>query len=232
MTPVDEPSERWLSLTLSFVGGYADAASFVLANTFTGHVTGNLVLTAASIASRDWRTTFARLLAVVMFLAGVVLSVALARFLAARQSPPLLPIVFAVEVILVIAGWFALESHVPMRREIFVLCLSLALGFQNGTIRRAGAISIHTTYLTGMITSLLVTEAENFLPWTAGRAPAPLHARRTLLYGIWACFFLGATTGATLVFHFKAAGMLGIVAILVALAAANLIAARPTRSTN
>jgi len=31
----------WLSFGLAFVGGYGDAASFVLAKTSTGHVTGN-----------------------------------------------------------------------------------------------------------------------------------------------------------------------------------------------
>ena len=39
-------ADTWLSFVLAFVGGYGDAASFVLAKTFTGHVTGNLVLAA------------------------------------------------------------------------------------------------------------------------------------------------------------------------------------------
>jgi uncharacterized membrane protein YoaK (UPF0700 family) len=47
----------WLSLGLAFVGGYGDAASFVLAKTFTGHVTGNLVLAAIAVAAHDWRAT-------------------------------------------------------------------------------------------------------------------------------------------------------------------------------
>src|SRR6202030_4415232 len=38
----------WLSLGLAFVGGYGDAASFVLVKTLTGHVTGNLVLAGCS----------------------------------------------------------------------------------------------------------------------------------------------------------------------------------------
>ena len=39
---VEEPRQiTWLSCGLAFVGGYGDAASFILAKTFTGHVTGN-----------------------------------------------------------------------------------------------------------------------------------------------------------------------------------------------
>jgi uncharacterized membrane protein YoaK (UPF0700 family) len=44
MSTSDRPADAWLSFGLAFIGGYGDAASFVLAKTFTGHVTGNLVL--------------------------------------------------------------------------------------------------------------------------------------------------------------------------------------------
>src|SRR6266853_2003907 len=49
-------SESWLSFGLALVGGYCDAAGYVLAKTFTGHVTGAMVLAAISAAGRDWRT--------------------------------------------------------------------------------------------------------------------------------------------------------------------------------
>jgi len=40
----------WLAFGLVFVGGYGDAASLILPKTFTGHLTGNFVLTAISLA--------------------------------------------------------------------------------------------------------------------------------------------------------------------------------------
>ena len=60
-------ADTWLSFALAFVGGYGDAASFVLAKTFTGHVTGNLVLAAIAIAARDWRAVLEHFSAVVTF---------------------------------------------------------------------------------------------------------------------------------------------------------------------
>jgi uncharacterized membrane protein YoaK (UPF0700 family) len=72
-------TDTWLSLGLAFVGGYGDAASFVLAKTFTGHVTGNLVLGAIAVAAQDWRATLGHLTAIVTFLIGVVLSMLIAR---------------------------------------------------------------------------------------------------------------------------------------------------------
>lgn len=47
------PADARLSFGLAFIGGYGDAAGFVLARTFTGHVTGNLVLGAIAVAAQD-----------------------------------------------------------------------------------------------------------------------------------------------------------------------------------
>jgi len=118
-------------------------------------------------------------------------------------------------------------SHATIGIEIFVLCLSLALGLQNGAFRRAGGISVHTTYLTGMITGLMVTEAENL--FSTARTPAAHNMKVGLLRGIWVCFFLGAATGAALVFHFKEVGMLGLALVLLILTVRNSISAQPAR---
>jgi uncharacterized membrane protein YoaK (UPF0700 family) len=84
-------TDIWLSLGLAFIGGYGDAAGFVLAKTFTGHVTGNLVLEAIAATAHDWRAMVGHLSAIVTFLIGVVLSVLILRPLKAWPSWPFLP---------------------------------------------------------------------------------------------------------------------------------------------
>ena len=208
----------WLSLGLAFVGGYGDAASFVLAKTFTGHVTGNLVLAAIAVAAHDWRATLAPLSAIVTFLIGIVLSVLIVRPLKTWSSWPLLPTVMGIEVILLIAASLALSSGLPHGVEIFVIFLSLALGLQNGAFRCVGGINVHTTYLTGMITSLISTEAEQY---TSEEVPHDVRAhdpKIELLCVIWIAFVVGAGTGAALVLHFGALGMLGAALLLIPLA--------------
>jgi hypothetical protein len=69
-----------------------------------------------------------------------------------------------IEVILIVAASLALSSGLAHGVGIFVIFLSLALGLQNGAFRRVGGISVHTTYLTGMITSLISTEAKQYVP--------------------------------------------------------------------
>jgi len=208
----------WLSLGLAFVGGYGDAASFVLAKTFTGHVTGNLVLAAIAVAAHEWRAALGHLSAILTFLIGIFLSVLIVRPLKAWSSWPLLPTIIAMEVILIVLASLAMASGMAHGIEIFVISVSLALGLQNGGFRHVGGISVHTTYLTGMITSLISTESEKYISGAlpvSSRAPDP---KIELLSGVWIAFVVGAGTGAAMVLHFGAVGMLGAALVLVPLA--------------
>jgi uncharacterized membrane protein YoaK (UPF0700 family) len=208
-------TDALLSFGLAFVGGYGDAASFILAKTFTGHVTGNLVLAAIAVAVRDWRAVLGHLSAIVTFLIGIFLSVLIVRPLKAWA---VLPTIMGIEVILIIAASLALSSGVAHGVEIFVIFVSLALGLQNGAFRRAGGISVHTTYLTGMITSLISTEAEQFASEVVAPVVSTPDPKISLLSGVWIAFVLGAGTGAAMVLHFGALGMLGAALLLIALA--------------
>jgi len=121
------------------------------------------------------------------------------------------------EVILIVVASFASASGAAHGIEIFVIFVSLALGLQNGAFGRVGGISVHTTYLTGMITSLISMETEKYTSETvppAVRAPDP---KIGLLCKIWIAFVLGAGTGAAMVLHFKELGMLGAAVLLIPL---------------
>jgi uncharacterized membrane protein YoaK (UPF0700 family) len=222
--------DAWLTFGLALVGGYGDAAGFVLAKTFTGHITGNVVLTAVSMAARDWHGTLEHLLAIVTFLVGVFLSVLMLHPQSARPAP-LLSRVMGIEVMLIAVACFALESTLALRLELFVVCVSLALGMQNGALRHSGGISVHTTYLTGMITSLITTEAGRLSRVTLQPA-AGANPRMALLGGIWIAFFLGAASGAAAVFRFRSFGILGAALVLLALMVRAHLAGRREHSSD
>ena len=217
MSTSDRPADAWLSFGLAFIGGYGDAASFVLAKTFTGHVTGNLVLGAIAVAAQDWRAMLGHLTAIITFLLGVVLSIVIVRPLKAWPSWPLLPTIMGIEVILIVAATLELASGTARRVEIFVVFVSLALGLQNGAFGRVGGISVHTTYLTGMITTLVSTEAQKYASGLPLAPTGALDPTPGLLGGIWIAFVLGAGIRAAMVFHFKGFGILGAAVALIAL---------------
>jgi uncharacterized membrane protein YoaK (UPF0700 family) len=208
MTTDTRPAEAWLSFALAFVGGYGDAAGVVLAKTFTGHVTGSLVLGAIAIAAHEWSALMVHLSAVLFFLVGVISSVLIERALVAWPFLKPLPTVLSIEVILTMTAYLAVASRAAPRVEIFVVCLSLALGMQNGAFQRTGGIIVHTTYLTGMITSLMTAEAKR---WQIMSTRGP---KLNLLYGIWLAFFVGSAVGAAMAFQFKGAGVLGVTFLL------------------
>jgi uncharacterized membrane protein YoaK (UPF0700 family) len=216
--PSNSPqADTWLSFGLALVGGYGDAASFVLAKTFTGHVTGNLVLGAISVAAHDWRSALGPLSAIVTFFVGISLSVLIMRLLNSWSSWPFLPAILGIEVILMVAASLALASNMASRVAMFIVFVSLALGLQNGAFRRTGGISVHTTFLTGMITSVISAEVERYISKVAPpviKAPDP---KTSLLLGIWIAFILGAGIGAAMVLRFKALGMLGAALLLIPL---------------
>jgi uncharacterized membrane protein YoaK (UPF0700 family) len=206
--------DMWLSFGLAFVGGYGDAAGFVLARTFTGHVTGNLVLAAIAVAAHDWHAVLKHLSAIVTFLTGIVLTALVVRPVRAWPS---LPAILGIEAVLIAAASLALASDMAHGVEVFVILVSLALGLQNGAFLRAGGISVHTTYLTGMITSLISTETKRYASAVVAPSELAPDPKIGLLCGIWIAFVLGAGTGAAIVLHFKALGMLGAVLLLIPL---------------
>jgi uncharacterized membrane protein YoaK (UPF0700 family) len=197
-----------LALGLAFVGGYCDAASIILVRTFTGHVTGNFVLLAVKGAAFDWRGALAALLSISCFLSGTFLSVFIAGKLSSYSARFILCGCLALEVACMVAAYFALLKTPPLAAEMYVAGLSLALGLQNGALRRANGISVHTTFLTGMITTLIVGHvgAES----RSGRSPG-----WRILGGIWLFFVGGALTGSALVFRFKETGILGAAVVLI-----------------
>ncbi len=209
-----ESANEWLSFGLALIGGYGDAAGFVIAKTFTGHVTGSLVLATIGLAGHDWRATLAHVSAVVLFLAGIPLSTLMELALAAWSSWRLLSTILGIEFILIVSAYSA--SVLPEARgaELFVVCMSLALGRQNGAFRRIGGISVHTTYLTGTITNMIGMQMDRY-----GSPAIPLPTARHDekvggFCGVWIAFVLGAIAGAVMVLHFGEIGILGAALLL------------------
>jgi uncharacterized membrane protein YoaK (UPF0700 family) len=218
-------TSQWLYFGLALVGGYGDAAGFVIAKTFTGHATGSLVLATIGVAAHDWQASLGHISAVVLFLAGIPLSIVMDRVLIARSSWTFIETVMSVEILLILASYLVLLSRAAWRTEAFVVCMALALGLQNGAFQRGGGISVHTTYLTGTITSLISTQMERFgssvIP-----TPATPDPKLKIFCGIWIAFVLGSGAGAAMVLHFGGAGILGAALLLLAVISGNSLAAR------
>jgi uncharacterized membrane protein YoaK (UPF0700 family) len=207
-----------ISISLAFIGGYADAASFLLANTFTGHLTGNCILAAVSAASQEWYLAADRLLAVTVFLAGILCSLTLSHFIPVRLRRYSLAITMFIEVLLIVCAGLFLANRA--NHEPFIVCMCLALGIQNDALRKTNGFSVHSTYVTGMVTTLM---QKSFQHLFSTRSPQPDSAKHSagaaiqVLAPMWISFLFGALAGALMVASFHSIGLLGIVLLLIVL---------------
>ena len=193
-----------VSLVLAFVGGFADAGSYVVVRSFTGHITGTLLLTAVNVTSGHWPEAFSCFLAVVCFLAGTAGGVAWPHEPGRSACRHLAPVLVA-ELALVALGIITAVLVGTGMRDVFLACLCLALGLQNGALGKIGPVAFHTTFITGLSTTLVTA-------LVAGQ-PGP---KRRLLPTIILCFVCGAFCGAFLASRFGVAGF-GVVFLLLTL---------------
>jgi uncharacterized membrane protein YoaK (UPF0700 family) len=204
-----------ISIGLAFVGGYSDASSYLLARTFTGHLTGNCVLAAVSAASKEWYLTLDRLLAVIVFLAGILVSFILNRFVPVRLREYSLAIAMFIEVLLIVSASLLLMNRA--NAELFIVCMCLALGIQNGALDKTNGIGVHSTYMTGMVTTLMQKSFDHLSSRRSLNADSSGHSARLtiqVLAPMWFSFIFGAFTGAVIVSSFHGVGLLGIVVLL------------------
>jgi uncharacterized membrane protein YoaK (UPF0700 family) len=208
-------------VAFAFLGGYADASGYVVTGAFTGHITGAIVVAAIGAASRDWPNFILRLGGIAGFLISVAIAESLVEEFGRRLSHYVLTLLIAIELALFTLGYLAASHHLNSARALLVMCLSMALGLQNGVWRRVGgAAAVHTTFFTGLSINLVVTETDEKLLHSRGASSA---SSVKLPADLWLAFSLGATLGAAAALHFHAGAILGAVPLLVLMMTASAV---------
>jgi uncharacterized membrane protein YoaK (UPF0700 family) len=97
--------------------------------------------------------------------------------------------------------------------ELFIVCMCLALGIQNDALHKTNGISVHSTYMTGMVTTLMQKSFDHLssrrsLDEDSSRDSTRLTIQ--VLAPMWISFIFGALTGAVIVSSFHSIGLLGI----------------------
>ncbi len=132
-------------------GGYGDATGYLLAQTFTGHVTGNLVLLALALGGGHWAAVLPRLVAVVCFMAATAIGFLMVGWNRARATS--LMFLLQGAVLLPLCTEEVRRSGAFSLSLIVALCVSL--GLQNGVVTSVAGVGLHATFLSGDVTTLL-----------------------------------------------------------------------------
>ncbi len=191
--PAEHNAGIFLSTALAFVGGYTDAATYVTSQVFAGHLSGNLVLAAVSLLSRDWRSSTIRCAALLSMLLAIAASTLLdAESVRNARISPLCIALLLETVLFLVPGALAFERH-PLPTTGATMMLCVAMGLQTGVLRRSNGVSIYTAFIAGIMTRVVETETEKL----EGR-PSASPAQRTTLVSLLVAFIAGAATGAAM----------------------------------
>ncbi len=191
-----------VSLVLALVGGFADAGSYVLVSSFTGHITGNSIMLMVHLVNSQWPEALSCLIAAAAFLAGTAGGVNW-PYPAGRSACRRLAPALVLEIALITAGMIVPALPGTGRKDVFLASLCLALGLQNGMLGKVGLVGVHTTFITGLSTTLV----KDLVTGTPG-------PKREVLLSVIGCFILGALAGAWALTRFGIAAFSVVLALL------------------
>jgi uncharacterized membrane protein YoaK (UPF0700 family) len=105
------------------------------------------------------------------------------------------------------------------------MMLASAMGLQTATLTRVGSLTVHTTFVTGMLNKLAQLMSHGvFICYDRMRgriteaAPGPVFRQARFIFGIWMMYLAGAAIGRSLVLRWNIrALLLPLAAITVAI---------------
>jgi uncharacterized membrane protein YoaK (UPF0700 family) len=211
--PAGRPDTRRLAVLLAWVAGGVDAIGYLaLAHLFTAHMSGNTVALGASAGQGEGGEVLRRGVAISLFAVGIALGTAIGEVRRLRGGRHPTVAVFVAEMVLlaafvVVGTQGARDSGSPppddWRFYVLVAFPTLAMGLQSATLRRIGELHVRTTYISGVLTSLMEAVIHQVF-----RLRGEPGARVGVYASVWGGYLLGATLGGL---GYARAGLLALV---------------------
>lgn len=195
-----------VALILTFVSGLVDIVGYLgTFHFFTAHLTGTTVQLGHGLITHNLTDILAAVSIVLAFMIGSLVGRSLIEFGSRRGILRVASITLALEALLLIA---AAATHINSIAEPFsgLILLAGAMGLQTATLTRIGPLTVHTTFVTGMINKLgqlLSRLAFRAFDWRHGKPRLPEDERAqkrdrdesVFLLGIWTLYVAGAAIG-------------------------------------
>jgi uncharacterized membrane protein YoaK (UPF0700 family) len=197
-------SKAAVALMLSFSAGYVDIVGYIgIYKLFTANMTGNTVHLARHIAAASWGEAGLVGAVLVAFVGGSLVGRTIIEVGARRRFQRIASVTLVVEAALIVTVFASARAsgHAPAGR--LLVLLAIAMGVQTATLTRIGPLSIHTTFVTGMINKFAQMVSETLF-FTYDRLAGRTGCRqkqRTAFRGamfflsIWLLYCAGALVG-------------------------------------
>lgn len=149
-----------IAFLLTFAAGLVDIVGYLgIFPLFTAHMTGTTVQLARNAAGGNWASVRAAAAIVTSFFVGSVLGRSVIQVGSRMRLRRIASVTLLLEAVLLFgtACWavdrrFALAS--AMQRDLLLSILALSMGLQTATLTGVGPLTIHTTFVTGMLNKL------------------------------------------------------------------------------
>lgn len=143
-----------VALLLTFVSGLVDIIGYLgVFHLFTAHLTGTTVQLGRSLADHIWTDGLAAAVIVLAFMSGslvcrVVIEVGARKRIRKIASATLAAEMLLILLLLLLGRLVATELYLP------IALLAAAMGIQTATLTGIGPLTVHTTFVTGMLNKI------------------------------------------------------------------------------
>lgn len=231
MSPANEPgshtrAKSTVALLLSFAAGLVDVVGYLTVyRFFTANMTGNTVHLGNNAVSGNWRDAAIAGSIIASFVMASIVGRAIIEAAARNSVRSIASVGFIVEAALIAAFiWMrpaALGTPHAQPLPTATVCgllalLAGAMGLQTATLTRIGPLTIHTTFVTGMLNKF-GEAVSHWLFWLHDAWRREMHTSDALrqslqtlafrearfVLTIWTCYLAGAIAGTWMNAHWK-----------------------------
>jgi uncharacterized membrane protein YoaK (UPF0700 family) len=197
-------TERTPAIALAAVGGCVDAIGFlVLTGLFIAHQSGNSTGFGVAVGQSDWMQVLRRGFVIPVFVVATAVGVIALEPAGAEGKDRRRRVLLLVEAALLLA--FGASAAVARADDlldpsewVYYLVgtiVASAMGLQNALLRKVGSQTVHTTFITGMLTDLAVGLAHLVLVRRRGSRDPGTRAQALLSASVFGAYIGGAAVG-------------------------------------
>jgi uncharacterized membrane protein YoaK (UPF0700 family) len=149
-----------VALLLTLASGLVDIVGYLgIFRLFTANMTGTTVQLARNAVSGNWAAAWAAAAVVASFFVGSVLGRALIQVSSRMQLRRAASVTLVLEAVLVCGtAYWAVDRRLALasaiQRDLLLSILAASMGLQTATLTGIGPLTVHTTFVTGMLNKL------------------------------------------------------------------------------
>lgn len=212
--PADVRSKAAIALLLTFVAGSVDVAGYlILYHVFTAHVSGDTAHLGLDLPRLKWHSAAIAGVVIGSFLMGSIIARTIIEIGAQMRFRRVASVTFAIEALILLSLIIAGGKDIARGHVLtpwWLAALACAMGIQTGTLTRVGPLTIHTTFVTGMLNKLAQLLAHVLFETYSLRFATvddrrSYHLRRhnfgkqaVFMFSIWLLYLAGAMCGTLL----------------------------------